>query len=332
MIIGVLFQVRMGAYASVVVAMLAGLYSAWIIERVPRHLPWLRGITAAILIAVGLAATVPFGIRETKTSGGPDANWWSAMDWLRANTPEPMGDPSAWYRLWPTVRPGQKFVYPVSAYSIITPWDKGSWITAIAHRIPDANGAVESGVETARFLTETRLGEALRDVERAGARYAAIGPEVVTVALPAMVLAAERRIADYSRVFHVARDDGRDISLRVYLPAFYRSMGARLYLFDGLRESSDGAQVFVTELARTPAGADIERFLSVRSFASEKEARVWMSENSSLRTTLASADPTRSCVDTEELPWAKRVFASSAERIVGDRQPSVVKVFALTPR
>ena len=109
------------------------------------------------------------------------------------------------------------------------------------------------------------------------------------------------------------------------MPAFYRSMGARLYLFDGRGASSNGAQVFVTE-----PGGDGERFLSAHRFGSEREALAWMAENSSLRTTLASADPTRSCVDTEDLAWVKRVFVSRTERIVGDRQPRVVKVFALS--
>jgi len=331
MIIGVLFQLRMAAYAGIVVAILAGVASAWIVERIPAHLPWLRGVAAAILIMLGMVTTVPAGVRQIRPSGGPNPDWRAAMEWLRANTPEPMGEASAWYRWWPAVRPGQTFIYPRSAYSVIALWDKGSWITAIARRIPAANGAGDSGPETARFLTETLPEEAVREVGRTGARYAAIGPETVTVSLPALVRSAERRVDQYSRVFHVMRDDGRDISLRVYLPAFYRSMGARLYLFDGRRALSDGAQVFVTEMTRMPNGTDLERFLDVHSFGSEKEAAAWMTGHSSLRMTLASADPTRSCVDTEDLPWATRVFVSRAERIVGNRQPGVVKVFALTP-
>ncbi len=330
MIAGVLFQVRMGAYACIVVAILAGWSSAWIVERIPGRVPWLRGLAAAILIVLATASTAPFGVAEVGSSGGPDPDWWNAMDWLRANTPEPMGSPAAWYRFWPALRPGQAFIFPGSAYSILTDWDKGSWVTALARRIPDANGAADSGVETARFLVETRPEEAWRDVERVGARYAVLGPEVVTSHLPALVLRAQRNISDYSRVFHVAREDGSSVTLRVYLPAFYRSMGARLYLFDGMRESSAGAQVFVTEMGRTAAGKDIERMLSVQRFESEKDAREWISGHPSLRTTLASSDPTHSCVDVEESPWAKLVFRSSAERILGSRQPSVVKIFAFT--
>jgi dolichyl-diphosphooligosaccharide--protein glycosyltransferase len=267
MIVGVVLQARMAAYTSIVVAILAGVSSAWIVERIPSHLPSLRGGTAAILILLGMAITVPVGVGQIGISGGPDPDWWDAMDWLRANSPEPMGEASAWYRLWPAVRPGQTFRYPDSAYSIIVPWDKGSWVTAIARRIPAANGAADSAPETARFLTDTLPEEAARDAARIGARYAVTDPETVTLALPSMVRAAGRRIEEYSRVLHVVGDDGRDRRLRVYLPAFYRSMGARLYLFDGRRASSDGAQVFVTE-----TGAGVERFVSVHRFGSEKEA------------------------------------------------------------
>lgn len=328
MIAGVLFQVRMGAYAGIVVAMLAGLASAWIVERVPANLAWLRAVTAGILIVFGLATTVGFGVSETRPGGGPNADWWSAMAWLRANTPEPMGDSSAWYRFWPALRSGQNFLYPPSVYSVITPWDKGSWVTAIAHRIPDANGAADSGVETARFLTETQPEEALRDLNRTGARYAVLGPDAVTSGFPALMMESGHHVGDYSRVVHVTREDGSDVPLRIYLPAFYQSAAARLYLFDGRRASGDGASVFVTELVRTPSGGDREQFVSKQDFGSETEARKWIAKNPALRTMLASGDPTKSCVDLEELPWAKRVFASSAERIMGNQQPTVVKIFA----
>jgi hypothetical protein len=47
--------------------------------------------------------------------------------------------------------------------------------------------------------------------------------------------------------------------------------------------------------------------------------------------TLASADATASCVDLEEIPWLKRVFASRDEQVVGYRQPVAVKIFERTP-
>ena len=168
MIVGVVLQARMAAYTGIVVAILAGVSSAWIVESIPPHLPWLRGGAAAILILLGMAITIPVGVGQIGISGGPDPDWWDAMDWLRANTPEPMGEASAWYRLWPAVRPGQGFRYPDSAYSIIVPWDKGSWVTAIARRIPAANGAADSAPETARFLTDTLPEEAARDAARMG--------------------------------------------------------------------------------------------------------------------------------------------------------------------
>lgn len=329
MIAGVIFQWRMGAYAGPVAAILAGVASAWIVERIPAELPWLRGVAAAILIAVCLTATAPFGIAQVKVKGGPDADWWSAMAWLRANTPEPMGDAQAWYRFWPALHRGEQFKWPESAYGVLAFGDQGWWITALAHRIPIANGEQDGIAETSQFLSETSAEEGLRELQRIGARYAVVGPDVVTVHLPAIVALSSRRIQDYSRLFLIRKADGGDLPVRVYLPAFYRSMGARLYLFDGARESSDGAEVFVTDAERTDAGAQQERFVSVEKFASGKDASAWIAAHPWLRTTLGSSDPTRSCVDTEGLTWAKRVFASREERIEGDRQPSVVKIFAL---
>jgi len=65
----------------------------------------------------------------------------------------------------------------------------------------------------------------------------------------------------------------------------------------------------------------------VRSFASEKEAEQWMALHPYETANLASADPTVSCVDLDELSWLKRVFVSRDEQVVAGRQPAAVKIF-----
>jgi hypothetical protein len=166
-----------------------------------------------------------------------------------------------------------------------------------------------------------------------GARYAAIGPGSITFELPATVAMAGRRIDEYSRVFYTPRPGGEHNRVRVYLPAFFRSMAARLYLFDGraLDTKTRGVQVFLTRPVLANPGVYEETIQSVRSFASEKEAEQWMAQHPYETASLASADPTASCVDLEEIPWLKRVFVSRDEQVVGYRQPVAVKIFERTP-
>ncbi len=184
MIAGVFLQLRMAAYAGFVVAIPAGMTTAWIVRRIPSHAVWLRALTAGALVAIGLAIAVPAGIVQTHSGLGPDPDWWAALDWLRWNTPEPMGDPSAWYRWWPQLEPGAGFAYPNSAYGVIAPWDKGWWISGISRRIPAANGQQDGVAETSKFLMETHPDEALRTMRQRGAKYVVIGPGQITSELP----------------------------------------------------------------------------------------------------------------------------------------------------
>jgi dolichyl-diphosphooligosaccharide--protein glycosyltransferase len=331
MIAGGLLQLRMTVYAGFVVSMLAGLAGVWIVEAVPPRLPWLRGLAAAILLLAGTALTLPNAIRQERIGGGPDSDSWAALNWLRSHTPEPMGDARAWYRQWPRPGPGQTFAYPPSAYGVIAQWDRGWWIDAIARRIPVSNGTQAGAAETAHFLIDREPEEGRRYMRASGSRYVLLGAGQVTNTFPALVSWAGRDIAQYSRLFYVAGPDGQPASTRVYLPAYFRSMAARLYLFDGRRMDSaaGGATVFITDLVSSPKGPDREMVRSVRHFASEKEASAWIAAHPLERAVLASADPTQPCVDLEELPWLRRVYASNNEAIQGGRQPTVEKVFAL---
>ena len=64
-------------------------------------------------------------------SRGPRHDWSESLFWMRDNTPDPGVD---YYALYP-----EDYTYPKSAYSVMSWWDNGNWITSIAHRIPVAN-------------------------------------------------------------------------------------------------------------------------------------------------------------------------------------------------
>ena len=77
-----------------------------------------------------------FPLNESLTTaklgcGGPREDWYESLSWMRENTPDTGVD---FYALYP-----QDYAYPDSAYSVMSWWDYGNWITYIAHRIPVAN-------------------------------------------------------------------------------------------------------------------------------------------------------------------------------------------------
>ena len=68
---------------------------------------------------------------KAKLPRGPQDDWYESLSWMRENTPDPGVD---YYALYP-----EDYTYPESAYSVMSWWDYGHWITRIAHRIPVAN-------------------------------------------------------------------------------------------------------------------------------------------------------------------------------------------------
>ncbi len=330
---GTYSHLRMTAYSGVVMAILAGAATAWIVRLIPSRAFWLRALTAAILISIGAATALPSGYAETHTGYAPGRDWLATLEWLRWKTPEPLGDARAWYGLWPALKPGAEFRYPATAYGIMTIWDKGWWIDGISRRIPNANGGESGAYLTSRFLTETDPSQAIQTLRQERTRYVITEPGSITGGLPSLVAMAGRQIEDYSRVLYVPTPNGERKRIRVYLPVFFQSMAARLYLFEArpVDSRTHGVQVFLTGLVHLDSGEYRDEVSSIRSFPGEMEARVWMASHSEQSALLASADPTLSCVDLEALPWISRVFSSSDETIVATHQPSVVKVFEVTP-
>ncbi len=332
MIYSVLIHLRMAAYAGITVAMLAGISTAWIVRRVPPRLMWLRGVAAAGLFAAVLGVSLPIVYLQTHDGYGPDPDWWAALNWLRWKTPEPLGDPGAWYRWWPRLKPGDKPVYPHSAYGVLAFWDKGYWISGVAHRIPSADGGQTGGVETSRFLTETRAEDALREMRAIGARYAALSPALLRFQMTLLVRAAGRNVDEYLRFVSFRVPGGKTARGVLYLPAFYRSMAARLYLFDGraVDTRARGVDVYVTTPGQPSGGLFYQTVSAVHHFGSASEAGDWVAQHREQTATLGSTDVALSCSDLEQIPWMRLAFESQGEGPFSFSHPGHVKIFERT--
>lgn len=331
MIYGVFLHIRMGIYAGLSCSIFAGISSAWLVTRVPADLVWLRGVASALFFAAALAVSLPIIYLQTHEGHGPDTDWREALDWLRWNTPDPMGDAGAWYGLWPRLEPGAASVYPKSAYGILTVWDKGWWINGIAHRIPSANGGESGAVDTSRFLSETHPEDALREMQAIGARYALVSPAVL-LQTRGLAQAAGRSDDEYLRFVSVPDPEGKTHRAILYRPAFYRSMAARLELFNGHSVDTRlrGVDVYVTTTGRSPGKPFDESISAVHHFASEADAESWLMRHPEEDATLGSTNPDQSCVDLEEVPWIRPAFVSKGDGPFSARHPGAVKIFERT--
>lgn len=331
MIVGGIIQLRMTLYTSPVLAILAGAGLAWAIDGITSRNARLRIPAAMLAIALILATNLPASIRSVSFDGGIDSNWRAALEWLRKNSPEPMGDPAALSKLW--VRPrGGTFPYPPSAYGVLTWWDYGYQVSYLAHRIPNANGAQIHADTVAQFLTTTSPDRAQSLLKSLGTKYIVLDPTEVTSYWHAIVLWAGNDDAQYRKRVFAVGPDGKGIQLFVYLPEFYRSMAARLYIFDGKAARTNlKFSVFVTHQEHAADGSNYDVLISAHDFTTQQQAWDYMAANQGENMILGSADPTVSCVELEDLTWAKRVFTSDQTPFSAGVLPRAVKVFEVTP-
>ncbi|HDS45366.1 MAG TPA: oligosaccharyl transferase, archaeosortase A system-associated [Methanomicrobia archaeon] len=195
------------------------------------------------ILAIGLIVFYPpltTTLASARSGGGPDDNWYKALTWMKANTPEPGLDYYGLYEEPPfneTTNERGVYDYPEPAYSVISWWDYGHWITRIGHRIPVANPLGQDGI-----------GGPYRDNAPGASVFFIANNEPdaneIADALDVKYVVSDFMMADvwnsyynkYGAMTVWAGDPQRYSSLGYY----YYTMVARLHMFDGTRTNVDG--------------------------------------------------------------------------------------------
>jgi oligosaccharyl transferase (archaeosortase A-associated) len=156
--------------------------------------------------------------------------WYSSLLWLKDNSPEPFGAPSFYYELYP---PKSEFVYPASAYSVMSWWDYGYFIMQIAHRIPNANPTQSGAVQAGQFFTAQNESAANAIADKEGTKYVMIDYLMATSKFYAMAEWAGESVGEFFGVYYAPISSSALQPVALYYPAYYNSTVARLYNFDG---------------------------------------------------------------------------------------------------
>jgi len=162
--------------------------------------------------------------------GGPRDDWYESLSWMMGNTPDTGVD---FYALYP-----QDYAYPDSAYSVMSWWDYGNWITYIAHRIPVANnfqqgiGGPNSPGAAIFFITKNES-EANAVADAFDVRY-------VVTAFPMIDTTASYQDLFWAMSFWANDTTGRYTldqkewrNLFELREEYYKTMVTRLHMFDG---------------------------------------------------------------------------------------------------
>ncbi|AIY90440.1 oligosaccharyl transferase, archaeosortase A system-associated [Geoglobus acetivorans] len=197
------------------------------------------------------------------SAGGINKQWYDTLEWMKENTPGKEVYDEFYYQLYkPPESSGERYpYYPDGVYSIISWWDYGHWITAIAHRIPVAN-PFQQGIGNkyndvpgaAPFFTAFNESYADRIAEKLGVKYVVSDVEMATGKFYAMAVWAEGELGKAERTYYagggivyVDANGNLGLSLTGQIPAggrvithvsipredYYRTMEAKFHIFDG---------------------------------------------------------------------------------------------------
>ncbi|MBY0493101.1 MAG: hypothetical protein K2Y23_02685 [Cyanobacteria bacterium] len=204
--------------------------------RVTRAFPLRREIAvvavSGLLVAPNL---VPAAITTTRLGGMPDY-WFSAMQWLRANTPEPFTSADYYYARYGNTN-------PPASYSVMNWWDQGYWIMQTARRVPISNPTQSGADKAARFLVSTSESDALEKLAADNARYVLVDWELPFREGPNGSLAGRfQNLADWARIptarfYSLCFTRRTDVDpwqpVWIYREAYYQTMVYRLTVLGG---------------------------------------------------------------------------------------------------
>jgi oligosaccharyl transferase (archaeosortase A-associated) len=240
----------------------------------------------------------------------PTDAWMASMLWMKDNTPEPMGDPDAYYRRYDPPPPGESFPYPESAYGVTSWWDYGYWITRIAHRIPNANpGQDPARIYNVASLFVSQDDETARELlGKMGTSYIIIDYQTVTSKHWAVITWSGQPQQKFVRVFAV-RYEGTLQAVQFYLPEYYQTLAVRLYNFDGKAVTKVKPAV-ITYVERKGDGITYNEVTDAREFDSYEEALDYVNSQETGNHIIAGISPFVSPVPLEAVPDFQLVHSS----------------------
>ncbi len=228
--------------------------------------------TLAVVTIIALLASSLFVIAPTlgesyiqsQYAGGINYQWYHALTWMRNNTPYKAFYDKFFYEIYkPGYKPGhlKPYPYPHPTYGIMSWWDYGHWITAIAHRMPIANpfqqgigNKYHNAPGAAPFFTAFNESYADSIAKKLNVKYVISDVEMATGKFYAMAVWAEGSLAKagmtyYAGIGYLYQYGGRvglatDITqiprgarvlTTIQLPGenYFRTMEARLHIMDG---------------------------------------------------------------------------------------------------
>jgi oligosaccharyl transferase (archaeosortase A-associated) len=337
-------QLRMTYYFAIAVALLSG-YVAESLLAAGRKTAWVTAFCLGIFVfAPNLYAAVN---GDPSDSIGVPSDWREALTWMRASTPEPFGDPAFFYARYKREQFGPAYRYPPGAYSVMAWWDYGYWIEDVARRIPVANPGQANAKIVADFFLSQSEREATRLLEKWRTRYVVVDERLSLWPATGSMLVGDypaffeyspgHRRDDYLMMAYQPDAEGKPAPKVFYLPAYYRSLVVRLFVFGGQAVDGQGGATILFLRPKTPVRpgsyqpGSYQDVVGSKRFESAEEALAAEAACRKEGCVLVGDNPMVSCVALEPLHRFRPVFSSTTSVIgFGSAGRKEVQVYEFT--
>jgi len=332
-----LAQNRMAIYLAPVAAVGVG----WLVEQV-WSMDLRRGVRSIVLagtLGIVYLPNLHALTEQAPALTGITDDWVKALHWLRDNTPEPLGDPNAYFSYEPRRATGDPYPYPPSAYSVMLWWDYGYWLLREGRRMPAANGTQSGAVEAANFFVQDDPAAATRIAEQRASRYIVTDPTLplwrekdmtsTSAKFRSMLVWSGVDPKEYCE-FYVRIREGEPEIVTVFYPKYYRSMMARLHLFDGTAVEPKKSTWVIAYQEREGSSGSYRRISSMRRFDDYPQAQKYIDARPDQKLVLAGLLPQTSCVPLEALEDYELIYRSSDDKLAMLNGYRAVKIFERT--
>jgi oligosaccharyl transferase (archaeosortase A-associated) len=240
-------------------------------------------------------------------------DWQIALLWMKDNTPDPMGDPNAYYKDYDAILAGQSFVYPESAYGVMAWWDFGYWIMRVAHRIPNTNPSQdpEPIIKVANFFLSQDPAAAAEIRKLLGSRYLISDYSISTDKLAAIIQWTGLDVEKYLPQYFIAQ--GTQLySVPIYSLDYYRTMIVRLYNFDGKAVAEGKPSVITYQTVETSTGVQVKMITDTKEFNSYQEALDYIAAQDPTKNyEIVGTDPFKSPIPLDALDDYTLIYTSA---------------------
>jgi oligosaccharyl transferase (archaeosortase A-associated) len=246
----------------------------------------------------------------------PSNAWQESLLWLRDNTPEPFGDPEAYYSFYEIPTPGKGSTVPKSDYAVTSWWDYGYWISHTARRVPSSNPS-QPPVEinkTARLFLSRELSptpQTQKILKDLGTSYIMIDYATCTSKYWAMVTWAEQPADVLTGIYYMPHE-GSLVPLQFFNPEYYQTLCVRLYNFDGKAVTREKPVVVSYDAKISEEGIPYRQITNVEEFSSYQAALDYVESQESGNHNIVGVSQFTSPVALEAVPDFRLIFSSSS--------------------